>query len=72
MIAAVGVLATVSPTASAHDSLAPRGAPHQWPPVEERVFRHWVPSDERSLTRALRLRGDELEGVSLQRPQHAC
>jgi hypothetical protein len=59
--AAVCVLAAVSPTATAHDSLAPRGAPHQWLPVEEWVFRHWVPFDERALTRALKLRGHELE-----------
>jgi hypothetical protein len=60
VIVAVAAFAAASPNATAHDSLAPQGAPHRWLPVEEWVFRHWVPFDERALTRALRLRGHEL------------
>jgi hypothetical protein len=47
--------------AGAHDSLAPPGAPHQWLPPEEWVFRHWIPFDEAELERALSLGPGELE-----------
>lgn len=50
-----------SPEASAHDSLAPPGAPHTWLPNEGWVMRHWVPFDERALTTRLGLRPRELE-----------
>lgn len=47
--------------AAAHDSLAPRGAVHQWLPSEEWVMRHWIPFDQRRLEEALGFRGRMLE-----------
>ena len=42
------VVAAVAPSAAlAHDTLAPRDAPHHWLPDEAWVSRHWVPFDER-------------------------
>ena len=65
-VACLAVVAVVLPAATpgaalAHDSLAPAGASHNWLPDEEWVHRHWLPFDERVLTRALGLRSLELE-----------
>ena len=48
-------------SARAHDSSAPPGAPHTWLPDEDWVARHWLPFDERDLSRRLGLRGRDLE-----------
>src|SRR4051812_10688965 len=50
------------PVASAHDSLAPPGAPHTWLPQEDWVMHHWIPFDERQLTTRLGIQARELEG----------
>ena len=60
----------VAPQASAHDSLAPPGAPHTWLPSEDWVMRHWVPFDERALTTRLGLRAHDLEAY-LYNDHHA-
>jgi hypothetical protein len=39
--------------ARAHDSHAPAGAAHNWLPSEGWVFQHWLPFDERALSRSL-------------------
>ncbi len=49
-------LACVLPaSASAHDSLAPRGAEHRWLPAERWVQKHWMPFDESRLYELLRV-----------------
>jgi hypothetical protein len=47
--------------AHGHDSMAPRGAPHQWLPGDRWLQEHWIPFDQRRLERALGLRGRGLE-----------
>jgi hypothetical protein len=59
-IAAAAWLAAPLP-AQAHDSLAPRGAEHDWLPDEEWVFRHWIPFDVRWLQDALGVSSREFE-----------
>jgi len=59
-LAASASIATSLP-ARAHDSLAPRGAEHDWLPHEEWVFRHWIPFDVRQLEQAVGLSDRELE-----------
>jgi hypothetical protein len=44
-----GLLALAVPAARAHDSLAPRGANHDWLPHEPWVHGHWLPYDEARL-----------------------
>jgi hypothetical protein len=58
---AIGLLTvSLAAPARAHDSLAPRGASHNWLPTEEWVARHWIPFDEQALKAELGLKGRDL------------
>jgi hypothetical protein len=57
-VALSAVLASVLALGSAtgvraHDSHAPAGAAHNWLPSEGWVFQHWLPFDERALSRGI-------------------
>jgi hypothetical protein len=54
--AALALSAVGTPSAGAHDSLAPRGIDrHTWLPHEHWVKKHWVPYDEDRLRELLRV-----------------
>ena len=53
VLAAVTMLGHAVPAAQAHDSRAPRGAPHSWLPEQDWVMQHWLPFDEADLYRVL-------------------
>ncbi|MDQ3933985.1 MAG: hypothetical protein M3340_05070 [Actinomycetota bacterium] len=48
-IAVLALACALPAAASAHDSLAPRGAEHRWLPSERWVQKHWMPFDESRL-----------------------
>jgi hypothetical protein len=50
---AVAAILIALPTASAHDSHAPPGAPHNWLPKEDWSAFHWSPFDEMRLAHLL-------------------
>src|SRR4051812_12222077 len=52
LLAALLLLAAPA-SASAHDSLSPPGAPHNWLPKEDWSAFHWSPFDELQLARIL-------------------
>lgn len=52
---ALTMLIALCPSASAHDSDAPRDADHRWLPAEPWVQKHWLPFDESELYSALRV-----------------
>jgi hypothetical protein len=62
LLAAACGAGAATPLARAHDSLAPPGALHTWLPKEGWVKRHWLPFDERQLTKRLDIGERELEG----------
>jgi hypothetical protein len=53
--ASLAALLVLAAPAAAHDSLAPRDADHRWLPAERWVEKHWMPFDEASLYRELRV-----------------
>ena len=60
LIVAVAALTAPAAPAGATDSLAPRGAPHNWLPKEGWVWMHWLPFEERELAAAL---GTDAAGI---------
>jgi hypothetical protein len=59
LVVAVAVLMPLAP-ASAHDSLSPPGAPHNWLPKEDWSAFHWSPFDELRLAHLLGITHREL------------
>jgi hypothetical protein len=61
-LATLILLALLAVPAQAHDSLAPRGAKHAWPPAHDGwVMQHWMPFDESLLHRELDIDNRGLE-----------
>lgn len=61
--AATAALCVIATSALARDSLAPPGAPDQWLPRQDWVYRHWLPFDAASATRELGLAPGQLEAL---------
>jgi hypothetical protein len=59
MVAALAVL-LLAPSPQAADTEAPPGAGKNWLPNEDWVVRHWIPFEERTLYRELRVRKHEV------------
>jgi hypothetical protein len=55
VLALLAVACAFPAAATAHDSLAPRGAEHRWLPQEPWVQKHWMPFDESRLYELLRV-----------------
>src|SRR5215203_6457511 len=61
-IVVVVAMLTMPMSARAADPGAPPGAPAAWLPHEDWVMKHWLPYDERTLLRVLRMDRKGLQG----------